>query len=326
MTTGAPQLKRRPRQHLLRGHSLRELETKLERIHNLSKCADRELTAECEDACTSEAIAEARRVHLEKLTKVKDAVIKVVPRTDATTRPLRGRWMDTMRDDEARKARWTTPAHEQTLNGNEDFFSATPAMMLVEAALKRHVAPIGDCSGVFYQSPLNPDGTESEVWVEPLPEAELGPDYIWEAVSAFPGLKEHRERGTHTVRTFSRVPSRLEQRRFDRFLFYRLEPRREHIKEKAGRHIDHFPVTGSEPNGELSLAQARDKLNIQNAVRLHKTGDEGRLLVMNLRKVENGYSLQGRPLLIDGSATTLGMEHAKFSLIPEPINKSTGRR
>ena len=53
------------------------------------------LMTECEDACTSEAIAEARRVHLEKLTKVKDAVIKVVPRTDATTRPLTGRWVDT---------------------------------------------------------------------------------------------------------------------------------------------------------------------------------------------------------------------------------------
>ena len=58
---------------------------------------------ECEDACTSEAIAEARRVHLEKLTKVKDAVIKVVPRTDATTRPLTGCWVDTMHDDGARE-------------------------------------------------------------------------------------------------------------------------------------------------------------------------------------------------------------------------------
>ena len=56
------------------------------------------LMAECEDACTSEAIAEARRIHLEKLTKVKDAVIKVVPRTDATTKPLTGRWVDTMHE------------------------------------------------------------------------------------------------------------------------------------------------------------------------------------------------------------------------------------
>ena len=110
------------------------------------------LMAECEDACTSEAIVEARRIHLEKLTKVKDAVIKVVPRTDATTKPLTGRWVDTMHDDGARKARWTTRGYEQTLNGNEDFFSATPAMMhlkmmLVEAALKGHVAAIGDSSG-----------------------------------------------------------------------------------------------------------------------------------------------------------------------------------
>ena len=37
--------------------------------------------AVCEDTITSTAIREARRIHLEKLTKVKDAVIKVVPRT-----------------------------------------------------------------------------------------------------------------------------------------------------------------------------------------------------------------------------------------------------
>ena len=98
--------------------------------------------AECEDACTSEAIVEARRIHLEKLTKVKDAVIKVVPRTSITTKALTGRWVDTMHDDGARKARWTTRGYEQTLNGNEDFFSATPAMMhlkmmLVEASSER---------------------------------------------------------------------------------------------------------------------------------------------------------------------------------------------
>ena len=44
------------------------------------------LMAECEDTITSDAIAEARRTHLEKLMKVKDAVIIVVPRTNATTR------------------------------------------------------------------------------------------------------------------------------------------------------------------------------------------------------------------------------------------------
>ena len=100
------------------------------------------LMAECEDACTSEAIAEARRIHLEKFTKVKGAVVKFVPRTDATTKSLTGRWVDTMHD------------YEQILNGNEDFFSATPAMMhlkmmLVEAALTGHVAAIGDCCGAF---------------------------------------------------------------------------------------------------------------------------------------------------------------------------------
>ena len=283
------------------------------------------LMAECEDACTSEAIAEARRVHLEKLTKVKDAVIKVVPRTDATTKPLTDRWVDTMHDDGARKARWTTRGYEQTLNGNEVFFSATSAMMhlkmmLVEAALKGHVAAIGDCSGAFYQSPLNPDGTESQVWIEPPPEAELGPDYIWEAASAFPGLKgAPRAWDTYSAKVLT-SSMQMKQSQYDGCLFYRFEPSQEHIEEKAGRHIDDFLVTGPEPNVERFLEQARDKLNMQDAVHLYKTDDEGRL-AMNLRKLDNGYSLQGKSLLIHRIVTALGMENAKTSPTPEIINE-----
>ena len=229
--------------------------------------------AECEKLSISDDIAEARRIHLEKLTKVKDAIIKVVPRTDATTKPLTGRWVDTLHDDGARKARWTTRGYEQTLNGNEDFFSATPElmhlkMMLVDAALKGHVTAIGDCSGAFYQSPLNPDGTESKVWIEPPPEAELGPNYIWEGVSAFPGLKgAPRAWDTYSANVLTNSMQR-EQSRYDGCLFYRFEPSREQIEEKAGRHIDDFLVTGPEANVERFLAQAKDKLNMQDAVRL----------------------------------------------------------
>ena len=141
------------------------------------------LMAECEESSTSDDVAEARRTHLEKLTKVKD-------------RPLAGRWVDTVHDDGARKARWTTRGYEQTLNGNEDFFSATPAMMhlkmmLVDAALKGHVAAIGDCSGAFYQSPLNPDGT---TFGKPCQHSQVS--------------NEHRELEIHTARTFSRIPCR----------------------------------------------------------------------------------------------------------------------
>ena len=56
-------------------------------------------------------------------------------RTDATTRPLTGRWVDTVHDDGAKKARWTTRGYEQTLNGHEDFFSAAPAMMHLKMML-----------------------------------------------------------------------------------------------------------------------------------------------------------------------------------------------
>ena len=80
-------------------------------------------------------------------------------------------------------------------------------------------------------------------------------------------------------------------------------------------------MTGPESNVERFLAQAKDKLNMQDAARLYKTGDEGRPLAMNLRKLENGYSLQGKPFLIHGIATALGMENAKTSLIPECISE-----
>ena len=84
---------------------------------------------------------------------------------------------------------------EQTLNGNEDFFSATPAMMLlkmmlVEAALKGHVAAIGDCSGAFYQSPLNPDWNGKPSLDRAASRGRVGDQTTsGKAVSAFPGLK-----------------------------------------------------------------------------------------------------------------------------------------
>ena len=236
-----------------------------------------------------------------------------------------------MHDDGA-TASSTKRGYEQTLNGNEDFFSATPAMMrlemmLVEAVLRGHVAAIGDCSGAFHQSPLNPDGTEGQVWIEPPPAAELGSDHIWEAVSAVPVLKgAPRAWDTHSANVLT-SSTEMEQSRYDGCWFYRFEPRREHIDETAGRHIDDFLVTGPEPNVELFLAQARDKLNMHDAVRLYKASDEGRPLAMNLRKFEHEYPLQSKPLLIRAIAAALGMEQRQSK--PQTRNhqrESTGRR
>ena len=77
--------------------------------------------------------------------------------------------------------------------------------------------------------------------------------------------------------------------KYDGFFFYRLGPLGE---EEAGRHIDDFLLTGPE--------QERYKLNMPDAVRLYGTGDQGRLLAMNFRKLETLYSLQGNPLLVQG--------------------------
>ena len=124
----------------------------------------------------------------------RDAVIKVVPRTDATTRPLTGRWVDIVHDDGERTARWKTRGYEQTLNGNEELFSATPATIHLKNDVGRCSSERtrGGSRGLQWSllpGALEPQRTESKVWIEPPPEADLGPDYLWEAVSAFLGPK-----------------------------------------------------------------------------------------------------------------------------------------
>ena len=115
--------------------------------------------------------------HVEYLwrnSQVKDAVIiKVVPRTDATTRPLTGRWVDTMMERSRPCGRrvGTSKLSTETKTSSPMMHLT---MMLVEAALKGH-----DGGNRGLQRGLLP------VTFEP---AELSPDYIWEAVSAFPGL------------------------------------------------------------------------------------------------------------------------------------------
>ena len=110
--------------------------------------------------------------------------------------------------------------------------------MLVEGSIEGHVAAIGDCSGLSTSHLLNQTERKTEFLIEPLPKAELGPDYNWEAVSALPGLKR-APRAWDTYRADVLTSSvQMEQFRYDGCLFYRLKPSREQVEEKAGRHID----------------------------------------------------------------------------------------
>ena len=69
---------------------------------------------------------------------------------------------------------------------------------------------------------------------------------------------------------------------------------------------------------ERFLEQARDRLNIQDAVRLDKKDDESRLLAINIHKVDAVCSLHGNPLLIQGIARTFGVEYVKPKLHQKP--------
>ena len=117
------------------------------------------LMAECEDTTTSDAIAEARRKHLEKLTNVKD---KVVPRTDHQTpdRTLGGQCARRRREEGQVDDSWVRANSER----KRGCLLGDLKMMLAGAALRWHVA----------------DGSESQVWIEPPEETELGRDYTWE--------------------------------------------------------------------------------------------------------------------------------------------------
>ena len=84
-----------------------------------------------------------------------------------------------------------------------------------------------------------------------------------------------------------------------------------HQVENKSRHIHDFLVTGPEANPMRFLALAKDNLNMQDAVRLYKTGDAGRFQSMNLRKLENGCALQDKPFVIHDIATALEMNKKK---------------
>ena len=87
-----------------------------------------------------------------------------------------------------------------------------------------------------------------------------------DAVSALLGLKgAPRTWDTHIPKDLTSSMN-VKQSRYDGSIFHRCEPLGEHIAEKAGKHIDHFLVTGPEQNVERFLEQARDKLNMQDAV------------------------------------------------------------
>ena len=185
-----------------------------------------------------------------------------MPRTDTTTRPLTGRCGRTAcTTTEKERARWTTHGYEQNSERKRGYLVSDACddaleMMLVDATLKGHVVAIGDCSGAFHQAFLKPDGTRSKAWIEPPPEAELGPDCIWEAVSAFPGLiAVSRAWVTYSAKVLT-SSMEVEQSRYDGCRLYRLEPRGEHTQENVGRNIDDFLVTGPGPNVERFLEQA----------------------------------------------------------------------
>jgi hypothetical protein len=272
------------------------------------------LQAVCEEALEYDEILKKRQVHVERIAGEGKNIVRVVPRSSATTRVMSGRWVDT-----ADKSRWTTRGYEQRLDGTENHVANTPSLihlkaLLVYAETKGHVAAVGDCSGAFYQAPLK----EERIFLEPPPEAQVSPDSVWEALCAFPGLKgapkAWEEHSAHEMETLG-----MTRGRYDGCMFMR------HSDEaKAGRHADDFLVTGPRDQVEELLEEMRQKLQLSDVVRLYEAGAEATFLSMNIRKIEGGWALKGKTSLIDDVLEDLGLQEAKASVIPQ--TKSDGKQ
>ena len=114
---------------------------------------------------------------------------------------------------------------------------------------------------------------------------------------AFPGLKETPKTWDTCSANVLTKSTQMEQSRYDDYLFYCLEPSREQVEKRAGRHIYDFLVTGPESNVEHFPAQAKHKLSMQDAVRLYRTGDEDKLLAMTLESWRRDMLCRTNPFL-----------------------------
>ena len=205
------------------------------------------LMAECEDACTSEAIAEARRVHLEKLTKVKDAVIKVVPRTDATTKHhARRRSTEGQVDDAWIRANSERKRGLLLSNASDDAPQDDVGRGSSERAccgnrrLQRGLLPVTSEPRWNGESSLDRSASRGRAGTR----VHLGSRVSFPALKGAPRAWDSYSAGVLTN------SMQMKQSQYDGCLFYRFE--QERIEEKAGRHIDDFLVTARTERRTLS--------------------------------------------------------------------------
>ena len=164
------------------------------------------------------------------------------------------------------------------LNGNEDFFSVTPSMMhlkmvSVDTALKGHVAAIGDLQRGLLPVTSEPRRNRERSVDRATSRGRAGTRLHLGICVSFPGLKgAPRAWDTYSANVLTNS-MQIKQSQYDGCLFYRLEPSRERIEEKAGRHIDDFLVTGPQPNVERFLEQTRCSALVQNRRRRWTFGD-----------------------------------------------------
>ena len=84
------------------------------------------MTAMCEE--TRGKWTQARADHIAMVNRGEGKIVEVVPRTEATSKPLTGTWVDSQHDDGTLKSRWTTRSYEQQLASGEGLLyrGATP--------------------------------------------------------------------------------------------------------------------------------------------------------------------------------------------------------
>ena len=69
------------------------------------------------------------------------------------------------------------------------------------------------------------------------------------------------------------------------------------------------------------LAELKAQLNLGDVVKLYNPGDEGTMLSMWVKRVEDGFILKGKDSLVTDVLVELGLENAKAALLPETVSQ-----
>jgi hypothetical protein len=238
-------------------------------------------------ASSSDWAARRKRARLKHLEVLKEHEVYVSRRVPAGTKPMTHRWVDKDEAMEA-KSRLTVRGFEQQLEGDEQFFSATPCAMtlrtlLVLAQVRGWSVSVGDCKNAFLQAPIR---EEHPVWVWPPAEANEPDDHAWLLYKTLPGLKGGPSAWGDHATTMMQAEFGMEQSRVEPCVSYDLEK-----NLYVMRHMDDYLMVGPRPRQEKLHEGMVEKMLLRDISFLDEPGDSAQFLGWVLTRQRGGFDV-----------------------------------